>query len=191
LDTHAFGLFQSLLGEALAEQAHPDQIVERQTGDGLLKIRMEPSVSQRRLASSHRPAFSQVGPSCHDHVHAGAAMSARPLVRQDSQRIGELQRVQQQDEFRRALRALLMRPLMASSHEDFPAVRRQAARLRDWFAREVGGQLTSSATARGFSSGLRISWTRRAAYLTIPASLRPVLPRLRGAGACRSADHLA
>jgi uncharacterized protein (TIGR02677 family) len=42
LDTHAFGLFQSLLGEALAEQAHPDQIVERQTGDGLLKIRMEP-----------------------------------------------------------------------------------------------------------------------------------------------------
>ena len=65
-------------------------------------------------------------------------MSARPLVRQDSQRIGELQRVQQQDEFRRALRALMMRPLMASSHEDFPAVRRQAARLRDWFAREVG-----------------------------------------------------
>ena len=42
LDTHAFGLFQSLLGEALAEQAHPDQIVERQTGDGLLNIRMEP-----------------------------------------------------------------------------------------------------------------------------------------------------
>jgi len=68
-------------------------------------------------------------------------MSARPLVRQDSQRIGELQRVQQQDEFRRALRALLMRPLMASSHEDFPAVRRQAARLSDWFAREVGWPL--------------------------------------------------
>ena len=42
LDTHAFGLFLSLLGEALAEQVHPDQIIERQTADGLLKIRMEP-----------------------------------------------------------------------------------------------------------------------------------------------------
>ncbi len=42
LDLHAFALFLSLLGEALAEQAHPDQIVERQTGDGLLNIRMEP-----------------------------------------------------------------------------------------------------------------------------------------------------
>lgn len=42
LDTHAFGLFLSLLGEALAEQSSPDQAVERQTGDGLLQIRMEP-----------------------------------------------------------------------------------------------------------------------------------------------------
>ena len=42
LDTHAFGVFLSLLGEALAEQAHPDQIIERHTGDGLLSIRMEP-----------------------------------------------------------------------------------------------------------------------------------------------------
>jgi len=42
LDVHAFGLFLNLLGEALTEQAHPDQTVERQTGDGLLYIRMEP-----------------------------------------------------------------------------------------------------------------------------------------------------
>ena len=42
MDTHAFGLFQSLLGEALAVQALPDQVVERQTGDGLLNICMEP-----------------------------------------------------------------------------------------------------------------------------------------------------
>lgn len=42
LDTHAFGLFLNLLGEALAEQSHPDQTIERQTGDGLLHIRMEP-----------------------------------------------------------------------------------------------------------------------------------------------------
>ncbi|MDI1339998.1 TIGR02678 family protein [Polaromonas sp.] len=68
-------------------------------------------------------------------------MSARPLPRQDSHRISELQKAQQQDEFSRALRALLMRPLMTPEHEDFPAVRRQAERLRDWFAREAGWPL--------------------------------------------------
>jgi len=68
-------------------------------------------------------------------------LSAQPLARQDSQRIGELQRAQQQDEFSRALRALLMQPLMASGHESFPAVRRQAVRLSDWFAREAGWPL--------------------------------------------------
>ena len=55
-----------------------------------------------------------------------------------SQRIGELQARQQRDEFRIGLRALLMQPLMAPTHEDFPAVRRQADKLRDWFARETG-----------------------------------------------------
>ena len=54
LDMHAFGLFLSLLGEALAEQAHPDQIVERHTGDGLLLIRMEPleADSSARITTS-------------------------------------------------------------------------------------------------------------------------------------------
>lgn len=42
LDTHAFGLFLNLLGEALAEQSGPEAAVERQTGDGLLHIRLEP-----------------------------------------------------------------------------------------------------------------------------------------------------
>ncbi len=42
LDPHAFGLFLSLLGEALAEQNGPHAVVERQTGDGLLHIRLEP-----------------------------------------------------------------------------------------------------------------------------------------------------
>jgi uncharacterized protein (TIGR02677 family) len=42
LDSHAFGLFLGLLGEALAEQADPEATVERQTGDGLLRIRLEP-----------------------------------------------------------------------------------------------------------------------------------------------------
>ncbi len=65
----------------------------------------------------------------------------RPSARQDSQRLGELQKAQAQDEFRRALRALLMRPLMSAAHEDFPAVRHQAERLRDWFAREAAWPL--------------------------------------------------
>jgi uncharacterized protein (TIGR02677 family) len=42
LDPHAFGLFLNLLGEALAEQHGPHSVVERQTGDGLLHIRLEP-----------------------------------------------------------------------------------------------------------------------------------------------------
>ncbi len=52
--------------------------------------------------------------------------------------IGELQQRHQRDEFRAAVRALLMQPLMGPTHDDFPAVRRQADRLRDWFARETG-----------------------------------------------------
>lgn len=61
-----------------------------------------------------------------------------PRPRHDSQRIGELQKNQQLEEFRRGLRALLMHPLMDASHEDFTAVRRQADRLREWFSREAG-----------------------------------------------------
>ena len=68
-------------------------------------------------------------------------MNIRIAPRQDNQRIGDPQKAQQQDEFRRGLRALLMRPLMAAGHEDFSAVRRQAERLREWFARETGWPL--------------------------------------------------
>ena len=42
LDPQAFGLFLSLLGEALTEQRDPDSPVERVTGDGLLRLRLEP-----------------------------------------------------------------------------------------------------------------------------------------------------
>ncbi|UUZ66078.1 TIGR02677 family protein [Polaromonas sp. P1-6] len=38
LDGHAFQLFLSLLGEALTVQASPDEAVELQSGDGLLRI---------------------------------------------------------------------------------------------------------------------------------------------------------
>lgn len=52
--------------------------------------------------------------------------------------LGEVQQRHQREEFRTAVRALLMRPLITPTHEDFPAIRRQADRLRDWFAREAG-----------------------------------------------------
>jgi uncharacterized protein (TIGR02677 family) len=42
LDRHAFRLFLTLLGEALAAQTHADRSVERLTGDGTLVIRLEP-----------------------------------------------------------------------------------------------------------------------------------------------------
>jgi uncharacterized protein (TIGR02677 family) len=42
LDTHAFNLFLTVLGEALAEQAGPEHTIERQSGDGLLLLRLEP-----------------------------------------------------------------------------------------------------------------------------------------------------
>lgn len=42
LDSHAFGMFLGLLGEALTEQAGPDEVVERVTGDGTLRICLKP-----------------------------------------------------------------------------------------------------------------------------------------------------
>jgi uncharacterized protein (TIGR02677 family) len=48
LDPHAFGLFLGLLGEALTEQGGPDAAVERQTGDGLLRVRLEPLGAETR-----------------------------------------------------------------------------------------------------------------------------------------------
>lgn len=42
LDPQAFRLFLDILGEALTEQGDPERIVERQTGDGLLSLRLEP-----------------------------------------------------------------------------------------------------------------------------------------------------
>ncbi|MBI5165871.1 MAG: TIGR02678 family protein [Magnetospirillum sp.] len=50
----------------------------------------------------------------------------------------DLQQRHQQEEFRGALRALLMVPLMPPTHPDFIAVRRQQARLQEWIARETG-----------------------------------------------------
>jgi uncharacterized protein (TIGR02677 family) len=54
LDSHAFGLFLSLLGEALGEQCGPDTAVERLTGDGLLRVRLDPlaAASHARIKTS-------------------------------------------------------------------------------------------------------------------------------------------
>ncbi|MFW7267017.1 TIGR02678 family protein [Gluconacetobacter sp. Hr-1-5] len=67
-------------------------------------------------------------------------MSGR-APRRTARQLGALQRAQQQDEFQRGVRSLLMRPLMPAGHPDFPAVQRQAERLREWFAREAGWPL--------------------------------------------------
>jgi uncharacterized protein (TIGR02677 family) len=42
LEPQAFGLFLALLGEALVAQRHPDEPVQCQSADGLLRIRLEP-----------------------------------------------------------------------------------------------------------------------------------------------------
>lgn len=42
LDPHAFGFFLKLLGEALAEQSGPDAEIERESADGLLRLRLVP-----------------------------------------------------------------------------------------------------------------------------------------------------
>jgi uncharacterized protein (TIGR02678 family) len=54
---------------------------------------------------------------------------------------GTVREHRQREEFRLAVRALLMNPLMGPDHDAFPAVRRQAERVRDWFAREAGWPL--------------------------------------------------
>ena len=59
----------------------------------------------------------------------------------DSRNIGQQQRQFQKEELRSAVRALLMTPLMSPDHDDFPAVRRQADALRDFFGRETGWTL--------------------------------------------------
>ncbi|MGH8720811.1 MAG: TIGR02678 family protein, partial [Burkholderiales bacterium] len=48
---------------------------------------------------------------------------------------------QRDEERERALRALLMRPLLAEDNPDLALVRRHAEYLRDWFAREAGWTL--------------------------------------------------
>lgn len=48
LDEAAFGFFLSLLGEALAEQPNPDTAIERDTGDGQFRVRLQPLAAYSR-----------------------------------------------------------------------------------------------------------------------------------------------
>lgn len=59
----------------------------------------------------------------------------------DTRSIGLHQERHAKEERQEALRALLMRPLMNADSELFPAVRRHAEYLREWFARETGWPL--------------------------------------------------
>lgn len=55
-----------------------------------------------------------------------------------SRSIRERQQLVERDEFRAAVRGLLMTPLMSPTHEEFATVRRHVEQLRDWFTRETG-----------------------------------------------------
>ncbi len=62
-------------------------------------------------------------------------------ARPDAQAVGDRQPQHREEEYRGAVRALLMQPLMTSDHPDFAAVRRHADRLCTWFVRETGWPL--------------------------------------------------
>jgi uncharacterized protein (TIGR02678 family) len=79
-------------------------------------------------------------------AEAGAKANAKTRVRTSdgeslSRGAGERQRQVVQEEFREAVRALLMRPLLGPQHEGFAEVYRHAEALREWFLRETGWML--------------------------------------------------
>lgn len=59
----------------------------------------------------------------------------------EPQRLVDVLDHQRDEERERALRTLLMRPLLAEGHPQLALVRRHAQYLRDWFARETGWAL--------------------------------------------------
>ena len=65
----------------------------------------------------------------------------RPTRASDSRRISDERQRHQRDEWRTALRALLMSPLIHPADEAFFIVRRHAESLREWFLRETGWPL--------------------------------------------------
>jgi len=80
-------------------------------------------------------------PDLNDKTDDSVSASSCKLQRGDSRNIGLEQVRYQREEQCTALRALLMRPLMTSSHGEFVAVRRHADVLKEWFSREAGWPL--------------------------------------------------
>ncbi len=83
---------------------------------------------------------------CGTSAEAGAKANAKTGVRTSdgdslSRGAGERQRQVAQEEFREAVRALLMRPLLGPQNEGFAEVYRHAEALREWFLRETGWML--------------------------------------------------
>jgi uncharacterized protein (TIGR02678 family) len=72
-----------------------------------------------------------------DETERGETTEAR-TSRVGTQHIGLHQAQHLREELSAALRALLMTPLMTSTHAEFAAVRRHSESLREWFARETG-----------------------------------------------------
>jgi uncharacterized protein (TIGR02677 family) len=98
LDEHAFGLFLNLLGEALSDQWEPDAETERQTGDGLLHIRLQPLAADSRaqiqtpngvfagrdylitITSTQRPAAPTTSPVTPPLAEPGTSPEAQRLA---------------------------------------------------------------------------------------------------------------
>jgi uncharacterized protein (TIGR02677 family) len=74
LDAHAFHLFLNLLGEALVAQCGPDDAVECDSADGLLRIRLEPLLDGSR--ASVRTALGVF--SGRDHILTVIPLGAMP-----------------------------------------------------------------------------------------------------------------
>lgn len=77
LDAHAFSLFLGLLGEALSEQAGPESVAERPTGDGLLHIHLMP-LPPDNYAEINTPRGLQLVDSA-----SRAVAKARPALRRN------------------------------------------------------------------------------------------------------------
>lgn len=73
-DAQEFGLFLAILGDALAAQKSQDDPVERQTGDGLMRIKLEPLAATTR-AVIQTPNGSFAG---RDHILTIQSTQGRP-----------------------------------------------------------------------------------------------------------------
>src|SRR5262249_58208065 len=106
--------------------------------------------------------------------------------------IRERQQVVERDEFRAAVRGLLMTPLMSPTHAEFAMVRRHAEQLRDWFTRETGWILhVERDGARLYKRPVDVTDATRGLRGYGSRPLRIVVSRVRRAGTCRPTDHAA